>query len=95
MSDAYEPEANEDGLLTTGEAAEILGCSIATVRRMADDGSLEGERLASWSSRGADSRGYRLQGHRRVTRASVERLKAEREQSLAALKNPPPDTLDT
>lgn len=107
-SDANEP-ANETRWLTTGEAAEILGTSIATVRRMADSGVLVSKRLPSWSSRGADRRGYELDGHRRVSEASVEYAKAKRAEqerqaraeqnrlfaARAASQNPSPDTLDT
>lgn len=57
--------------LTTGETAEILGTSIATVRRMVDRGLLVGTRVASFSSLGVDVRGHELHGHRRVSTASV------------------------
>ena len=52
-------------LLTTTEAARILGCSANTVRRLIDTGVLNG---------------YRLPGskHRRVSAAEVERVSPPR-----------------
>jgi excisionase family DNA binding protein len=49
-------------LLTTTEAAKILGCSASTVRRMIDHGVLQGYRIP-------------LSKHRRVAKAEVARLK--------------------
>ena len=71
--------ANEDDWLTTGEAARILGASLPTVRRMADNGTLTTKRAKAWTSTGADRHGRPLRGHRRVSRESVMRVKAERE----------------
>jgi len=45
-------------MVTTGQAARVLGVSVETVRRYLDTGVLEGCRLPS--------------GQRRITRASVE-----------------------
>lgn len=48
--------------LTTGEAALTLGVSVDTVKRYLAQGRLDGITLPS--------------GHRRITRESVDRLKA-------------------
>lgn len=48
-------------LLTTGEAALLLGVSIDTVKRYLEQGVLEGRTLPS--------------GHRRLTRDSVDRVR--------------------
>jgi len=48
--------------LTTGEVAALLGVSLDTVKRYLAQGRLEGITLPS--------------GHRRITRESVDRLKA-------------------
>ena len=45
-------------MVTTGQAARVLGVSVETVRRYLDTGVLDGCRLPS--------------GQRRITRASVE-----------------------
>jgi excisionase family DNA binding protein len=52
----------ENKLLTTTEAARILGCSASTVRRMLDHGVLRGYRIP-------------MSTHRRVAQDEVERLK--------------------
>jgi excisionase family DNA binding protein len=49
--------------LTTGEAAALLGVSVDTVKRYLAQGRLEGINLPS--------------GHRRITRQSVDTLKAQ------------------
>lgn len=49
-------------LLTTTQAAELLGCSASTVRRLIDNAVLRGYRVP-------------LSKHRRVARAEVERLR--------------------
>jgi excisionase family DNA binding protein len=51
----------EDDLISTGEAAEILGLSEETVRRLFDDGELTGMRTRPGPG-----------GHRRPSRESVE-----------------------
>jgi helix-turn-helix protein len=68
--------ASEEEWLTTGEAAEILGTSVSTVRRLADDGTLVSRRQRMWSQRESDSMGRKLKGHRRVSAGSVARLRA-------------------
>ena len=68
------PEANEPNWITTGEAAKILGASISTVRRLADDGTLPCERRKTWSRRTEDSHGRPLRGHRRVREDAVRLL---------------------
>lgn len=47
-----------------GFAAMVLGVSTDTIRRYLDNGTLDGCRLPS--------------GHRRITRESLDRVKAER-----------------
>jgi len=54
------PPALQRGLVTTTEAAGLLGVSVATVQSWCESGL-----LASWRTSG---------GHRRIERASVERL---------------------
>jgi excisionase family DNA binding protein len=49
-------------LLTTTEAARLLGCSASTVRRMIDLGALRGYRIP-------------LSKHRRVAKSEVEQVK--------------------
>lgn len=76
MSEAAGSErtaANEKSFgetMTTGEAAKVLGVSVATVRRMCD-----GDQLRYWQTDPAgtreDVRGHTLRGHRRVVTASV------------------------
>lgn len=48
-------------LMTTGQAARVLGVSVETVRRYLDTGALDGCRLPS--------------GQRRITRDSVEKAR--------------------
>ena len=74
--------------LTIGEAAAILGASIATVRRMADNEVLTSVRVKSWSSRGVDALGRQLRGHRRVSRESVMKVKREQDAAQAAFEKP-------
>jgi len=50
-------------LLTTTEAARVLGCSPSTIRRMIDHGVLRGYRIP-------------LSKHRRVAKAEVERIRS-------------------
>lgn len=51
-----------NAILTTTEAARILGCSTSTIRRMIDGGVLTGYRIPRST-------------HRRVAKEEVERLK--------------------
>lgn len=91
MSDTNEPReaVSEDPWLTTGEAAEILGVSLPTVRRMTEEGILLFKRIPSWSSKGADRLGRELPGHRRVSRESVMRVKREHDRAAAELRRKP------
>ena len=52
----------ERSWVTTGEAAELLQVDVSTIMQWADRGYLDATRLPS--------------GHRRITKASVERVKA-------------------
>lgn len=57
-------ELEEKIFYTTGEAAEILNVSVATVQKWSRDGVLE-----FWNTVG---------GHRRITRNSLEKMIATR-----------------
>ncbi len=56
----------DDSILTTGQAARILGCCPRTVCNLVDTGKLPGWRIPG-----------RHGGDRRVKREDVERLKAD------------------
>lgn len=69
--------ANED-VLSTREAAERLGVALRTVQLWVESGV-----LPAWKTAG---------GHRRISRAAVERLIEERRHALAGDASPAPDT---
>lgn len=88
--------ANETRWITTGQAAKILGASVSTVRRLVDDGDLVGERKETWAGRQVDALGRRLNGHRRVSEASVKHLQAVRAgQAASPSESASPATLDS
>jgi hypothetical protein len=78
--------------LTTGQAAKILGASPSTVRRLADQEVLVSRRKKTWGAKSVDSLGRVLQGHRRVSEASVRRALAEHNASPGVVTL---DTLDS
>ncbi len=78
-SEANERSENSSGeadreTITTGEAAKILGLSVAAARRLCDSGRLEFWQTEPDGER-EDTRGRKLRGHRRVYRDSAERLR--------------------
>lgn len=58
----------DEALLTTGQAADILGVSRSTVVRLLEEGTLPGFRLPARA-------GSRLKGHWRVVRVDVVELR--------------------
>lgn len=69
VSQAIEHEDDDPQVCSTSEAARLLGVSNTTVQIMVERGELD-----AWRTRG---------GHRRISVASIERLKASRSQRNA------------
>lgn len=68
--------ATNDDLMTTREAGETLGVAVRTIQLWVESGV-----LPAWRTAG---------GHRRIARASVERLMAERAQVLSPMPSTDP-----
>jgi len=68
--------ATNDDLMTTREAGETLGVAVRTIQLWVESGV-----LPAWRTAG---------GHRRIARASVERLMTERAQMLSPMQSTGP-----
>ena len=67
--------SNSDAILRVGQAAEMLGVSIETIRRWGDDGTLQLERSAG---------GQRVVSIAEVSRLLEERRRARVDRSIVA-----------